>query len=113
MTTQQVKNELTDRQALAVTMFGESRKERLIGQHAVAWVVRGERRLQGRPGALLSLFALGGPARIRTDGLEYPLADELVEPGSSRGVSNVFLAEAATVRVTEGVVLALWSGAAS
>ena len=84
----------------------------LVGD-AVAWVVRDERRLEGRPGALLSLFALGGPARIRTDGLEYPLVDELVEPGSSRGVSNVFLGETATVRVTEGAVLALRPGAAA
>jgi thiamine pyrophosphokinase len=84
----------------------------LVGE-AVAWVVRGERRLEGGPGALLSLFALGGPARIRTDGLEYPLVDELLEPGSSRGVSNVFLGEVATIRVTEGVVLALRPGAAS
>ena len=64
----------------------------LVGD-AVAWVVRGERRLAGSPGALLSLFALGGPARIRTDGLEYPLVDELVDAGSSRGVSNVFLGD--------------------
>ena len=84
----------------------------LVGD-AVAWVVRDERRLDGRPGALLSLFALGGPARIRTEGLEYPLVDELVEPGSSRGVSNVFLGDAATVHVAEGVVLALRPGAAS
>ncbi len=84
----------------------------LVGE-AVAWVVRGERRLEGAPGALLSLFALGGPARIRTDGLEYPLVDELVEPGSSRGVSNVVLGEGATIRVSEGVVLALRPGAAS
>jgi thiamine pyrophosphokinase len=81
----------------------------LVGD-AAAWIVRGERRLEGRPGALLSLFALGGPARIRTEGLEYPLVDEVVEPGSSRGVSNVFLDDAATVRVTEGVVLALRPG---
>jgi thiamine pyrophosphokinase len=84
----------------------------LVGD-AVAWVVRGERRLAGSPGALLSLFALGGPARIRTDGLEYPLVDELVDAGSSRGVSNVFLGDTATVRVSEGVVLALRPGEAS
>ena len=35
-----VKSALTDRQALALTVFGEARREPLIGQHAVAWVVR-------------------------------------------------------------------------
>lgn len=40
MTALQIRNELTDRQALAATVFGEARRERLVGQHAVAWVVR-------------------------------------------------------------------------
>lgn len=40
MTSQQIKGELTDRAALACTVFGEARREPLVGQHAVAWVVR-------------------------------------------------------------------------
>jgi len=35
-----IRNELTDRQATALTVFGEARRERLVGQHAVAWVIR-------------------------------------------------------------------------
>lgn len=40
MTAGQVKGALTDRQAVALTVFGEARREPLIGQHAVAWVIR-------------------------------------------------------------------------
>ena len=61
-------------------------------------VIRGERELAGEPGDLLTLVAVNGPAvGVTTDGLEYPLRGETLEPGSSRGVSNVFAAETARV----------------
>lgn len=75
---------------------------------AAAHVVRGERLLQGDSGELISLFALHGPAdRVTTDGLEFPLRGETLEPGSSRGVSNVFAARAARIEVGSGVLLAV------
>ena len=62
----------------------------LVGS-ALVHVIRGGRTLRGATGELVTLLALGGPAvGVTTDGLEYPLADETLEPGSSRGVSNVF-----------------------
>jgi thiamine pyrophosphokinase len=71
-------------------------------------VVRGERVLAGEPGELLSLFALGGPAEgVVTDGLVYPLRDETLEPGSSRGTSNEFAAAEARISVGRGVLLAV------
>jgi len=71
-------------------------------------VIRGSRTLAGEPGELLSLFALHGPARgIVTEGLRYPLHGETLEPGSSRGVSNVFAAGEARVSVERGVVVAV------
>ena len=74
-------------------------------------VVRGERTLAGEPGELLSLVALNGPAEgVTTEGLAYPLVGETLEPGSSRGVSNVFTADTATVRVDRGVLLAIRPG---
>jgi len=71
-------------------------------------VVRGETRLHGTPGDLLSLLPVGGPAEgVRTDGLQYPLRDEDLAPGSTRGVSNVFDAPEATVAVARGCLLAI------
>jgi thiamine pyrophosphokinase len=51
---------------------------------------------------------VGGPALgVRTQGLRYPLADEELVPGSTRGVSNELLDSEATVTVERGVVLAV------
>jgi thiamine pyrophosphokinase len=64
--------------------------------------------IAGAPGALVTLLAVGGPAHgVSTHGLVYPLRDETLEPGSTRGVSNVFVEPVATVEVAAGVVLAL------
>jgi thiamine pyrophosphokinase len=59
----------------------------------------------------VSLLALHGPAEgVRTQGLAYPLAGETLEPGSSRGVSNVFSADVARVSVERGTLLAVRPG---
>jgi len=64
--------------------------------------------LAGVPGELLTLLPLGGPATgVRTEGLEYPLAGETLEPGTTRGVSNVFTSTGARVTLTDGVLLAV------
>ena len=85
----------------------------LVGS-ALVHVIRGGRTLRGATGELVTLLALGGPAvGVTTDGLEYPLSDETLEPGSSRGVSNVFAGVEARVTVLQGVLLAVRPGAAA
>ena len=75
---------------------------------ATAHVIRGERRLAGEVGELISLFALHGPASgVTTDGLRFPLRGETLEPGSSRGVSNVFASPEARIELEHGVLLAV------
>jgi thiamine pyrophosphokinase len=77
-------------------------------------VVRRERSFQGEPGEFLTLVAVGGPAEgVRTDGLVYPLRGETLEPGSSRGVSNVFAEPTARVVVERGVLIAIRPGSAT
>ena len=79
----------------------------LVGD-AVVHVVRGERTLSGHVGELLTLLALGGPAEgVTTVGLEYPLDGEPLAPGSTRGVSNVFVETEIRVSATDGVLLAI------
>ena len=76
--------------------------------HALVHVVRGRRALRGRPGELLSLFALGGFARgVTTEGLRWPLTDAVLTPGSGWGVSNEFVGPTAVVEVADGVALAV------
>ena len=81
---------------------------------ARAHVIRREREIQGERGELVSLLAVHGPAEgVRTEGLAYPLAGETLEPGSSRGVSNVFAANTARISLDRGVLLAIRPGTAA
>jgi thiamine pyrophosphokinase len=92
---------------LAAEAFAEVQVDAQIGSAAVH-VVRGERTVRGEPGDLISLFAVFGPAiGVVTHGLVYPLRAETLEPGSSRGVSNVFAVPEARIGLERGVVLAV------
>lgn len=89
--------------------------ERFEGLEVDAWVgtarvvvVRDHAELHGAPGSLCTLLALGGIARgVTTAGLRYPLDDDVLLPGSSRGVSNELLAPVASVSVRTGTLLAI------
>ena len=60
------------------------------------------------PGGLLSLVAVGGDARgVSTTGLIYPLDDEDLLWGSSRGISNVFAGGPVRVEVRSGILLVI------
>lgn len=92
---------------LASEAFAGVRVDAQLGAAAVH-VIRGERTLAGEPGELISLFAVHGRAEgVVTEGLAYPLRGEPLEPGSTRGVSNVFATAEAHVRLERGVLLAV------
>jgi thiamine pyrophosphokinase len=81
---------------------------------ALVHVIRGEREMFGTPEELVSLVAMGGPARgVSTDGLRWRLHDAELAPGTSRGISNLFDTSLAIVRVRDGVVLAIRPGGAA
>ena len=64
--------------------------------------------LSGKPGDTLSLIALAGDASgIITHGLEYPLNNETLQFGESRGVSNVFTAASAQITFSQGLILCI------
>ena len=64
--------------------------------------------LHGAVGSLVSLLPVGGPARgVRTAGLRWPLTDDDLRHGSTRGVSNEMTSDIATVTLREGVLLAI------
>jgi len=80
----------------------------------VGAVGRNQARVVGRPGELVSLLAMHGPAGgITTSGLRFPLEQATLPVGSSLGVSNAFTGAAATVTVTDGVLIAVQPGVAS
>ncbi len=95
---------------LASDRYAGLQLDAIVG-HALVHVIRGERAIIGAPGDLLTLRPLGGAATgVVTEGLEYPLAAETLEPGSTRGVSNLFAASEARVSVASGAVLAIRTG---
>ena len=91
--------------------------ERYRGLRLTAWwgadvvhVVRDHATLVGRIGSTVSLLAVHGPAQgVTTHGLQFPLDDAALEPGSTLGVSNRLVESPATVHVRGGVVAAIHS----
>jgi thiamine pyrophosphokinase len=70
------------------------------------------RPLDGRIGDLVSLLPYGADvAGITTQGLEYPLVNEVLATGPARGLSNVRLATDASVTVGSGLLLVVESPA--
>ena len=68
----------------------------------------GEHELHGHAGDLVTLVAWGGPAAgVTTRDLRFPLRAETLEPGSSRGLSNVRTAPRAAVSLGSGRLLVI------
>ena len=90
----------------ALPMMNQVRVWLTSGPQTATVLTAGETRtLRGRPGDTVSLIPLGGDALgVSTEGLEYPLRDETLSFGSTRGVSNVFLGEDAAVHLREGML---------
>lgn len=69
-------------------------------------VVRDQVGLTGPAGSLCTLLALHEPARgVTTAGLRYPLHDDTLHPGSTRGVSNELVEPEAYVTITDGTLV--------
>lgn len=95
---------------LAAPAFAGPRVEARMGA-ATLTVVRADTELTGSPGDLVSLLPVHGPALgVRTTGLLFPLLDEDLPAGTTRGVSNVFLSSVAGVSVGGGVLVAVQPG---
>jgi len=66
--------------------------------------------LNGFPGDILSLIPIAGDAhRITTSGLEYPLTNESLLFGSTRGISNVLLDNPVTISFHQGLLMCILS----
>ncbi|NLE75180.1 MAG: thiamine diphosphokinase [Chloroflexi bacterium] len=86
----------------------EGRRAALVEGPETLLLVRRGVRLWGQPGDGLSLIPLGGDAHgLLTRGLQYPLAGESLWLARARGISNVFTAAQAEVRVARGLLLAV------
>jgi thiamine pyrophosphokinase len=66
--------------------------------------------LRGKVGDLVSLIPITGDARgVSTQNLQYPLTNETLFFGSSRGISNVMTDRTAKVNLSKGLLLVIQS----
>ena len=64
--------------------------------------------IHGRAGDILSLVPLSGDVHgITLGGLEYPLQDDILKFGATRGISNVLVDDTATVYFKQGQLLCI------
>jgi thiamine pyrophosphokinase len=101
---------LGNAQVLASDAYRDLRVVWHVGRATIT-VVRDHAELAGTPDELISLLPVHGAAGgVSTDGLRFPLRDEDLPAGTTRGISNQFADRRAVVRVSEGVVLAVQPG---
>ena len=69
---------------------------------------RGELTFKDKKGDMLSLIPLGQDAYgVTLRGLEYPLKDDVLRFGATRGISNVFVEDTASVYLDKGLLLCI------
>ncbi|MFO7741104.1 MAG: thiamine diphosphokinase [Anaerolineae bacterium] len=79
---------------------------RILEGEQEAFLIRDEALIEGECGDTVSLIPLGGEATgITSSGLEWPLCDDELRLGATRGVSNVLTGERASVCVRQGLLL--------
>ena len=81
----------------------------MYGTTQVRAIHAGERLdIDAPTGTTVTLLPVGGDATgVRTKGLRYPLDDETLRFGRSRGLSNIVTKGAASVSVENGILLVI------
>lgn len=89
-----------------VMLLNQARRMAIVDAASEMWVGKGNEGIEGSKGDILSLIPLDERVEgIVTEGLEYPLRNETLERGSTRGISNVMLSQRAAVLWTRGTLL--------
>ncbi len=94
---------------LLFAKYGASRIRIIEGQEEIIPAKGpGEITIEGEKGDGLSLVPAGGDAcGISLYGLEYPLENEILKFGSTRGISNVLVEKKALVHIEQGLLLCI------
>ncbi|MGE4271453.1 MAG: thiamine diphosphokinase [Desulfitobacterium sp.] len=77
---------------------------RMKDPHQELWLLASQKKLTGLKGQKLSIIPVTEKAVVRTEGLYYPLHQEVLHQDSPRGISNVFLGDEALIDVSSGTV---------
>ena len=79
---------------------------RVVEGEQQAFLIHKESLIEGHSGDTVSLIPIGGDAGgITSEGLEWPLDDDTLRFGATRGISNVLTDTQASVRVRQGLLL--------
>jgi len=79
---------------------------RFVHAETIIFLVGDEISFPGQPGDSVSLIPISGhTAHITTTGLEYPLQNESLILGATRGISNQMTSTQATVKIGSGMLL--------
>jgi thiamine pyrophosphokinase len=81
---------------------------RVVMDTAEVRAVSGAAQIIGNPGDTISLVIFEGAPKVTLTGVQWPLKDELLHPGS-RGVSNVLTEHQAHIQVADGTVFVVSS----
>ncbi len=72
------------------------------------WVVHDRTKITGEPGDLISLIPVNGEAYVETtNGLRWPLNNETLEFGPTRGVSNELSDKTAEIVLISGIIICI------
>lgn len=89
-----------------VLLLTQNRNLKIVDAASELWIGKGNDVVHGAKGEIVSLIPLDAKVQgITTKDLEYPLRDETLERGSTRGISNVMLGERAQVSFKRGMLL--------
>jgi thiamine pyrophosphokinase len=92
--------------AVAIAILDEQTRTQLLRSGAALT-------LRGEVGRTISLIAWGSDATVTATGMRWPLNNELLAAGSTRGISNVAIAAEAVVTAHNGAVLVSEGGGAA
>lgn len=82
----------------------------IIDEKNKIYYAQRENEFAGIPGDIVSIIPVGGNVSgITTEGLEYPLKNETLEFGKSRGVSNVMTGYMCSITIEKGTALIIKS----
>ena len=86
------------------------RKGVIIDKHNKIFYAERENVILGKMGDIVSIIPIGEDVSgITTNGLEYPLNNETLEFGKSRGVSNVMTGECCEIMIESGTAMIIKS----
>lgn len=81
---------------------------KIIDENHEIYLINKELELEGNRGDFLSLFPLSADVQgITTQGLKYPLNDEILYLGPTRGLSNEFIETLAKITIRQGLLLVI------